>query len=748
MPELPLDGCNPEPLMSYLKALGVLRLVSEQIDPLAGGAWRDGVFVLDTKLDGNDIVQFFLEHYRPTPIAAPWAGGSGFFGSDNREAVDAIVNSTTERLAGFADLIRGIRDLLKTLGISNKPSAEVKARLLRHYRRDMPDEFVRWMDTALVLQSTGQAFPPLMGTGGNDSRLDFAQNYMQRLVALGFPDRKLVQEAESWLRHALFGKATYKLLSAAIGQFDPGRAGGPNATTGMEGSSLVNPWDFVLMLEGSLMLAGAAARRFGTNQRDKAVFPFTVRAAPVGYASGADRDQWDSRGEIWLPLWSTPTSLSELRLILAEGRAEYNGRQAQDGIDFACAVATLGVERGLSAFARYGFLKRSGKAYVATLLDVFPVRKRSHADLLREADGWLEAFRRACSGDAVPARFKSARRRIDSAMFDYCRFAQEEDDASWFQNVLAALGAAERELAVGDEHRVYRPLGGLSPAWIHASNDGSVEFRLALSLAFLHGDPKTTGPIRRYLEPVKLRRKAWFWTERGGHVVWTGGDVTRNLGAVLIRRLLDAEKAVERPVPLASRFRASLADVAEFLAGHTDDEKLADLLWGLMLVGATNLPKDSEQPPRPPSRSAVVPPPVGGSESLLCPRRLPSAYALLKLTLLPFQVNWVFENHAVRFRRRKAAEKNSGIVLKPVPCIIGNLQAGNVRGACDLAARTLRASGLTPLGSYRANGSRREIACTIDGTSAPRLLAALLFPITAINTLASLVLRRPAESLA
>ena len=78
----------------------------------------------------------------------------------------------------------------------------------------------------------------------------------------------------------------------------------------------------------------------------------------------------------------------------------------------------------------------------------------------------------------------------------------------------------------------------------------------------------------------------------GGHVVWAGDDISCNLGAVLIRRLLDAEKAGETPLPLGSRFPAAAADLAEFLAGRTDDEKLADLLWGLMLVDAADVPKD------------------------------------------------------------------------------------------------------------------------------------------------------------
>ncbi len=31
MPDLPLPGCTPEPLMNYLKALGVFRLVAAPV---------------------------------------------------------------------------------------------------------------------------------------------------------------------------------------------------------------------------------------------------------------------------------------------------------------------------------------------------------------------------------------------------------------------------------------------------------------------------------------------------------------------------------------------------------------------------------------------------------------------------------------------------------------------------------------------------------------------------------------------
>jgi CRISPR-associated protein Csx17 len=48
-----LTGCSPIPLASYLKSLGILRLVAEheEADPTATGWWSGDVFRLRTTLD-------------------------------------------------------------------------------------------------------------------------------------------------------------------------------------------------------------------------------------------------------------------------------------------------------------------------------------------------------------------------------------------------------------------------------------------------------------------------------------------------------------------------------------------------------------------------------------------------------------------------------------------------------------------------------------------------------------------------
>ena len=71
MTRLPLPGCRPEPLLSYLKALGIFRLVVEQADDTTRAAWEDDVFALYTTLTEAELVAFFIHRYHPTPIVVP-----------------------------------------------------------------------------------------------------------------------------------------------------------------------------------------------------------------------------------------------------------------------------------------------------------------------------------------------------------------------------------------------------------------------------------------------------------------------------------------------------------------------------------------------------------------------------------------------------------------------------------------------------------------------------------------------------
>lgn len=709
-----LTGCRPEPLLSYLKALGIFRLAAEQADKTARAAWENDVFVLHTTLSEAELLTFFQERYTPTPIMAPWAGGSGFFQGDNTKAVEAIAKSKTPRLAAYRQIIMQVRGILKDLKQTSKPQDEAKDRLLRRYRRELPNEFLAWMDSAIVLQNEGQKYPPILGTGGNDGRLDFTQNLMQRLVELGFADDKLVSESEGWLKNALFGEPAKDLLSVAIGQFDPGRAGGPNAGQGLSGESRVNPWEYILMLEGALLMAGSVTRRLDVNAREKASFPFTVNATAVG--NGALNEGEDSRGEIWLPLWHNPTRLNEVRQVFAEGRAQVGKRQARNAVDFARAIAGLGIDRGLTGFTRYSFLKRSGKAYLAASLGRFETHTPAeNANLLAELDDWLDRFRRACAGDNVQLRFTAALRRLDEAVFAYCRFG----GAVRFGEIVRALGQCEQALVfnqakpgfIGQSKYAVKPVPLLSKEWLKATQEDSPEFRIALALAAMRatGD---VGALRCNLEVVKRTKWGWNWAEPQDRyaTVWSAASLPRNLQAVLERRLLDAMRFGLEGLPLESHFSADADDVTAFLAGQVDDERLAEWLWGLMLIDLRNASWEDLTPTRPDSAAQPV----------------PRVYALLKLLFLP-------EYHALKTQ--------GGKPIKPEPSILTHLRAGRLNAACETAARRLRASGYLPMPSPMSGRGARPMDYALPGPRLARLAAALLIPVSGPERLAALVLR-------
>ena len=86
--DVELRGCTPEPLMSYLKALGVLRLVAEQADKNARAWWRDDTFYLSSTLNRRTLAEFFLENYRPTPVVSPWNSSSSITSKSESKNMD------------------------------------------------------------------------------------------------------------------------------------------------------------------------------------------------------------------------------------------------------------------------------------------------------------------------------------------------------------------------------------------------------------------------------------------------------------------------------------------------------------------------------------------------------------------------------------------------------------------------------------------------------------------------------------
>ncbi len=735
---LELKGCTPEPLMSYLKALGVLRLVSEQADPGVLGRWDRDVFVLDTTLSREELVEFFLLRYAPTPIVVPWSGGDFFAVNWQLSSPDAhketptasavieeILGVDTPRFAPYRKALEACRTVLVECGIDTKALMEKRKWDFIRTLRSRCDEpaVVEWIDAAAV--GTVEKFASLLGSGGgSDGNTHFSDNFMQNLWDV-LPDFDLrrterlrkssgptITVSRELLRSVLFGSHTKHLIQKRTSAlYDSGAVGGPNATQGMERKSLSNPWDVILGLEGTVCFAGAAVKRLGAGMNSDAAFPFQVAATVTQRDRMADREA--SGKEIWLPLWVRPTGWSEVKTLFREARAECGSRTAASGADVARAASTLGVDRGIQGFQRYAIVKGrvGGDNYnTAASLGRYEVRRRRGADLLAEADGWFVSFQRDARAKNAPPRLGSAVRDVDSAVLDFCRNGGEY----FFQKVLVAFGRAERQLALvprSSDRQTARPLQRLSADWIAAASDGSPEFEIALALAGIHGSPgpdprAVPPPLRTNLEAVKQTHWGWAWDETAPSVVWGGGSLVSNMTAVLARRLLDGKHA-----GLAFHHCVRLPTIARFIAGDLDDQRIDELLWALVLADTAKASKPTFQE----SRGAAI---------------LPRAFGVLKPLFLPWPVQ--FESKA----RRWGYGATAGDLVRLEPRILPLLRAHRTREACEIAARRLFVSGIPPLEGAGSLG---------DSLDPDRLAAALLLPVCNhdLDELMRLVARDP-----
>ena len=219
---------------------------------------------------------------------------------------------------------------------------------------------VGYIDACYVL-AAGKAASPLLVSGGNDGSRDFGVNFAEKLRDLivfesGDPKDRAGPDLES----ALFAVVRRAEKCGSMGQFSPGH-GGPNATTGYEGSNPLNPWDVVLAMEGTLVFAGALTRRWGATGDNRGAFPFTFEPTGAGAGGLSSEEPNQPRGEIWTPVWAKPATFSEVAAVFAEGRLTVGQRTARTGLDAARSIAQVGSSRGISGFERYSIILPDSK---------------------------------------------------------------------------------------------------------------------------------------------------------------------------------------------------------------------------------------------------------------------------------------------------------------------------------------------------------------------------------------------------
>ena len=468
---------------------------------------------------------------------------------------------------------------------------------------------------------------PLFSKGGSEGSGNYVVRQQQYLAA-SFKDDPT--KGRHRLSSAINGDVYPELLetSKLAGLFFPGFRGDPNIGQAFDAKFRVNPWDFILLIEGLLFFRAAVTRRLGV-QKGSAAFPFYCDASlggspTIGIREVPESDRSISSGEIWCPLWDKPFDLGVIRSLLSEGRFQISGRTVRKAAQFALAVSRFGCDRGIPVFLRYGLIRRSGSygkkdqtAPLAIPLGSFPVARQPKLTLIEELIDFDEALGGRSGvylgvGNNHPARLLSARASYDDAWFKAVSAAAGDSADDAVLNVSVAVGNLIREFGVtrgrvrsgrGDKaaspKSANAPLPpALSRNWADLKpNESPSEFRLARALASLlpwgkharkPGQP-AVGSLMTNLVPLALYGTRWTWDELSRSPVWSeGATLIANLAAVLRRRLVDSKSCNGDGLPLASFYGASFVDLLAFWNGQVDETRLAQFARALALVNFGN----------------------------------------------------------------------------------------------------------------------------------------------------------------
>ncbi len=728
-----LVGCRTTPLLSYLQALGVLRILHEQCAPELTSYWGGGALHIKSGLDREALTRFFLESYQPTPILSPWnnrcatalrkGGGAGVGG----KGIKAIGDGEDRRFEVTRVTLQRARELLTLVvaegwadskgKLSTKP--KTKKAFLTACRATFPDEALDWLDTATVLSDADRPYYPLIlgGAGGVLGSGDLSLNFLDGVAEL-LLNPKRTAHSKKLLAHALFGRGHPKLENRTVGQYAPGAAGTVNSSAFDKTVGIVNLWSFVLGMEGALIFASGVARRFSGSQ-GTATMPFTVSGdSGVGYSAAEGEEV---KGEFWAPIWQRPMTVPELRRVIAEGRLSWRGKQATDGLDAAKALTTLGADRGLSHFERYVIADRFGQASLAVPTGPFVVTRQpaDRVSLLKRTDPWLARVRR----QKLPHAAGSALRRVDSAQMEVTQNPDSGDAAVRLQDFLVELASLEWIVSRNPElaKKVGEPIPPLNHRrWGPKLDDSSREWRLAAALATQqdHLSPRFTPPERQagiasvLLRPVTLHethRKRYKWDKKRP-ISGPSWSVTDRLAAAVVARTVLCAERVSDPdalgggsggrVAFDDAARVSAADMDAFLHYRVDDRRLNQLLSAAALL---DRPRRIEWPET--DRPVVADP----------------AYAVLA---------GFYHSQPVTTPPTEENPEGQKVLLPPSRSWPQQLRAGRTHDVLREALVRLRTAGFKP--AVRAKP-------TSAGVPSPtRLLASLLVPTyvqRAINTI-------------
>jgi CRISPR-associated protein Csx17 len=467
------------------------------------------------------------------------------------------------------------------------------------YRDQLPDGVAESFDALCALHISLQNDNPLFlrrGRPGDKVNADIFLNFWDYFQTF----RK---NANSFAHASLFGGRIVGSAIAASDQKGKGTPFFPDAIKSYnQGAEWVTeefpfcPLDYLLAVEGALAMRGATSKALSARARSRAAFPFVFE----GTHTMTDEQGKSLRlaSSFWLPIWTRPTTFGELQSFVLDCQARLPSKDCRFSSDFARATRSHGVDAGFFAFQEFQFkLKGANVPWTASGRFV-TCSGTATTTILNEllapvdASGFLNQFE-------FSRERKTDLHSLRAPVLEAIETATAEPDTLKILDVLCHLAALNAQLVRSKSLREKVGRGDVTFVPPLPSDDWSAmlggmatdrEFEVARALASIRGHEKQPNdrysevePFLGSLRPLRRGQRSWFLPDPPSpQAAWTGIDLTRDLAAILARRVLDSSADL-RPAVVGA-YTASLASVLAFLRGELDDRRIASLVEALSLI--------------------------------------------------------------------------------------------------------------------------------------------------------------------
>ena len=672
LPVVSFTGLSADSLGTYLASLGLFSLAARKW-PGVRASWRNGRFCLvggPTALE--DVVDFVGEVGEEsdwTEYQKPWD-------QDKKNDVKAKTSMHTAR-----------------------------------WRASKADEKSLPSFGAHLALDGRVRMNPLLGTGGNAGKRDFAKGWKTAVQEIRKPPRKQNRETLNRDLTAFLGggACTYLKAFQAGSWFGAANKIYNHGTKQPFREGEVTPWAMALACEGLTFFAGETSRQLGSRRQPKGAFPFVTAAMAPKYADEAG----GLEAEVWLPLWNRPMTKPELSLLFMRGRSEVGGRGATTSPAFSVAILARGVDGGIIEFRRFLLLHTtSSQTFESRLANVVPTPKEAEDGATIRATRTVIALRDALPPDRKVGqrwRFIGLRGPLEQALID---LSTSEPGAGRVEKAWALVDEMFEVLVRVDRNRTFRGkdirfrlLPGEWAVSLFGESPPDREARLALAISSLARTPACpqfiayrigvceAGGLWEFPESVPARR------------VWNDAEIAANLCEMGERRVVEASQTkANAPPPFGATVPVGLNDVHAWLSGEVDEGRMRLWLNRLCLFDWGR--KNNREAARPMQSN------LSKRENLIVDGTL-ALYGLFRPLVSDRLFSRVVNQDGVRSKR--------SVSCTHLARIIALLRSGDLNATANAAQAAYHSAGV----------SLAAFDTSISGPDTERLLAALVIPSSA-----------------